>query len=214
MTDVDDLTVEQRLAVLEARLGVGVSQIAAQWAQDVSGLVVHRFPTTVGLQAWAAPNGVLAIAVDTGLVWQRRGGVWSQYTPWTGTNTGVALNFTVATQQASLLNIPADPGPRVASISCFIRVDLFANNSAVVELRFDGFAQAQFAIPRTTQLIPDGLNNTWNVSLQANSIAVPVGRVVPVAVVVGVNAPGAGVGQTYATYYQNRVDAAVFPKGN
>jgi hypothetical protein len=76
MTTIDEL--ETRLAELEARAGIGVtplaanppvtigeltdvpapgSPIASAWAQEVTNRIVHRFPTTAALNAWAAAPG-------------------------------------------------------------------------------------------------------------------------------------------------------------
>lgn len=233
IVDTADLTVEQRLALLEARLSpapqavvppitIGSltnvpapgSQIAAQWAQDASRMLVHQFATIGAIATWAAPNGSFAVALDTGVVYRRFAGAWGQYTPWTGSAAGVAVNFsTTVTQQASVLNIPIDGCTRVADISCFLRLDLFNTSSAQVELRFDGVSAATYTVPQTNISLPLGANWPWSVSLQASNITVPAGRTVPVAVVVTVAAVGGGVGSTQALAHLNRVDATVFPKG-
>ena len=230
----DGLTVEERLALLEARLApapqvvvppitvgsltnvpVPGGQIAAQWAQDVSSIALHRFASKASLDAWAAPAGAYAVTSDTSTLWRRVGGAWSQVTPWGGNAVGIALNGQNP-GTASSLNIPADPGPRVANISCFLAIDVFAGNYVMVELRFNGFAAARAYIPVTNQLaVGGGQNMSWNISLQAQALAIPANTVTPVAVVVIPNAgtTGSGIYHTTANYYENRLDCTVLPRG-
>ena len=234
MTDVARaLSVDERLALLEARLGIGVeplavvppitvgslsnvpapgAQIAAQWAQDVTGLAVHRFANVAAIvSTWAAPNGALAVALDTGVIWRRVGGAWSQFTPWSASAFGNAEN--AGTKTIAQLTIPSDPGPRVADISCFMLVDVFSGYSCYIDLRFDGVGQAQASIPTTQQLSPAGTNMQWNISLRAANVPVPPSRAIIVSTVVTPSAPNAGAYHTYLANHQNRVDAVVYPRG-
>lgn len=52
--------------------------IRSPWAQQASGYVVHPFASLAALNAnWgSAPNGSIALALDTGIVYTRRAGVW------------------------------------------------------------------------------------------------------------------------------------------
>lgn len=233
MTDLDvsKLSIEDRLALLEARLAtpfalvppitVGElldvpapgSQIAAQWAQEVSGRIIHRFANVAAVKAWAAPVGSRAVAVDTGVEYRRIGGVWNQATPWVGSNVGVALNGQNP-GTAATLNIPADDGPRFVVVSCVLKVDVFPANRVVVQLRLDGLVQAETVIPASSIAPNLGLNMEWTASMSASG-ALATGRVVPVAVVVipDAGSVGSGIYHTVATSQHNRVDALITPRG-
>ncbi len=52
--------------------------ITSPWAQQASGFVVHPFATIAAINAgWpAAPNGSVAIALDTAIIYVRRANLW------------------------------------------------------------------------------------------------------------------------------------------
>lgn len=52
--------------------------IRSPWAQQVSAYAVHPFASASALNTqWpAAPDGSMAVTTDTGIVWERRGGIW------------------------------------------------------------------------------------------------------------------------------------------
>jgi len=230
------LTVEERLALLEARLGpapqavvppitIGEltnvpapgSQIAAAWAQSVSVRVVQRFAnkSTLDSQYTTAVDGVFAVTIDKGIVYQRKAGAWCQFTPWTGSAVGVAMDGSAANvaQVISSLSIPADPANRIAQVSAFVRLDVYAANSAVVALNVNSVTVASAVIPHTITVATNGLNMDWNIALPASNILLPGGVAVPVTVTVTPDQSGAGVYHTFAAAQYNRVDATVFPKG-
>jgi len=230
VTDLAVLSVEQRLAQLEQRLGIAAplavvppitvgsltnvpvpgSQIAAQWAQDVSALAVHKFTTTALLKAWAAPQGAWAVALDTGVLWRRAGGGWAQFTPWSASVAGNALNG-VQSAVISTLQIPADPGLRVANISTCLQIDVFHDRTATLGLTAAGTEVAQAVIPRTLQLDPGSTMTRWNISLAAK-VALAVNTVAQVTLsIVIAPTPGLGTYQTYAGLSRNRLDALVVP---
>jgi hypothetical protein len=234
MTDFADLTVEQRLAILEARLGIGVnplalvppitvgeltdvpapgSQIAAQWAQEVSGRIIHRFPTKAAVDAWAAPNGSRAFQTDTSIEWRRVNGVWSQVTPWAYATVGITVNGInpIGVTLVNSLNIPADPGPRVAFISCYLRLDNYYAYVTPVNLVADGNLLGQALTskvqPDSTRLFP-----TYNIFLGGILNLRP--NVVTTVLVQVDNQSGtaASIFQTVGQPYANRIDATVFPR--
>lgn len=231
--DGSQLSIEDRLALLEARTGIAAplavvppitigsltnvpvpgSQIAAQWAQDVSSIALHRFANLATIGGWAAPNGAHAIAVDTGVEYRRIGGVWSQVTPWMGSNVGVALNGQNP-GTAATLNIPADLGVRTALVSCVLKIDCFPANKVTVQLRVDGLVQAESIIPATNIAPTGGLNVDVNIGMSAVMV-LTAGAAHPVTVVVIPDAgtTGSGIYHTLATIQHNRVDAVVTPRG-
>lgn len=232
--DGSQLSIEDRLALLEARTGIAAplavvppitigsltnvpvpgSQIAAQWAQDVSSIALHRFANLATIGGWAAPNGAHAIAVDTGVEYRRIGGVWSQVTPWMGSNAGVALNGQNP-GTASTLNIPADLGVRTALVSCVLKIDCFTFNKVVVQLRVDGGVLAESVIPANNIVPPGGnVNVDWNVGMSATVVlAANAAHAVTVVVIPDAGSTGSGIYHTLATVQHNRVDAVVTPRG-
>lgn len=231
MTDTA-LTIEERLALLEARLTpeplaivppitIGSltnvpapgSQIAAQWAQDATSLGVHRYDTKASLDALGVPiNGAYAATGD-GILWRRVSGVWGQVTPWMGSNVGVALNGQNP-GTAATLNVPADAGVRTALVSCVLKIDAFPANRVVVQLRVDGSVVAESVIPATNVAPNVGLNVDYNIGMSA-TVPLAGGAVHPVTVVVIPDAgtTNSGIYHTLATVQHNRVDAVVTPKG-
>lgn len=224
-------TIEQRLAALESLLApraatppitIGEltnvpapgSAIAAQWAQDISSRVVQRFTTTAALKAWTAPTGAFAVALDTGIVWRRAaGGGWAQFTPWTGHAAGVALNG-VQSGVASTLQIPADIGARIATVSACLQVDVFYDREVTVGMTVAGTSVAEANVPRTTIITASQVNRA-NITLVASNILLPVSTVVQVTVAIVVApTPGAGTYATFAGPVRNRVDAIVTPRGS
>jgi hypothetical protein len=229
MTDVADLTLEQRIELLEARLNplattppitIGSlnnvpapgAALQAQWAQDVTGLAVHRFANLAAINAWAsAPNGALAVAVDTSVVWRRVGGVWSQFTPWSGSAAGIVSNG--GTVVVSSLTVPSDPGPRIVHASGYLSIAIFYGAQAYIELLVDNNQVAIANIPRMTNILGTGANMPWNLQLVAGDVLAPVGRQFTVQVRVTPDQVGIGMYNTVANKLYNRVDALVTPKG-
>lgn len=229
-----DLSVEDRLTLIESRLGlvtpaavippitigsltnvpVPGSQIAAQWAQDASAMVVHKFATTAALKAWAAPTGTFAVALDTGILWRRAGGAaWAQFTPWSGHGVGVAVNG-VQSAVLSTLQIPADPGSRVANVSACLQLDVFYDRTATIGMSVAGVQVAEAVIPRTLQLDPGSTMTRWNINLSAGNIVLAVNALAQVTVAIVIApTPGAGTYQSFAGPAKNRVDALVTPRG-
>jgi len=228
---IEGLGIPQHFAAIDAKLAVpaphalvppitvGVltnvpapgSQLAAQWAQDASGMLLQRFPTTAALQAWAAPNGAYAVAVDTGIIWRRITGVWSQFSPWIGTATGVgiAANNPPGVTVVNSLNIPADPGPRTAVISCFLRIDAYYDIDITVDLFADGNLLGRSVTSRSVAS-PD-LYPTWNIGM-IGTLNLRANVVTPVQVQC-VN-PGVlgSVFMTFGQAYSNRIDVTVHPR--
>jgi len=189
------------------------SPLAAQWAQDVSSRIVQRFANKAALNTWAAPTGAHAVTLDNGVLWRRISTGWTQVTPWTGQAGGVAVNGVAATYQIASLTIPTDPGPRIAHVSCVLRVDVFSSTTAYVHLVVDGGWVGEWTIRNTVALTPDTTNMTWNVVLTA-STPLPVNKAVIVKVEMAHNGAGpAGNAITYAEAYRNRLDVLVTPRG-
>ena len=228
MTDID-LTLEERVAALEQQLATPLalvppitigelvdvpapgSQLAAQWAQEISSRIVQRFPNKAAIDTWVAPAGARAVALDTGIEWRRIGGVWSQNTPWQGGVVGVASSGGQVI--VASMNIPADPYTRMAFVSCFLKIDVFAANEVFVTLACDGTKVAEAKIPRTVNIVQaGGVNMDWNISLSGNT-PLAVNRVIPVTVTVSPDTAAVGAYHTLANNIYNRVDALVTPKG-
>lgn len=222
-------TIEERLAALEALLApraavppmtigelanvpVPGSSIASPWAQDVSSRIVQRFATTALLKAWAAPTGAFAVAIDTGIMWRRAAGGWSQFTPWSGSAAGVALNG-VQSGIASTMQIPADLGNHVAAVRAFLQIQVANTRDATIGMTVDGVDVAQAFIPQTGSLTPGGAM-FWNIALHADNIVLPVNRAVQVTVSVVISpTPGVGTYLTFAGPIRNRVGAMSYPRG-
>jgi hypothetical protein len=236
MTDTaETMTLEARVAALEARLvqplatvppiTVGAltnvpvpgSQIAAQWAQDASGMVVHRFANKAALTAWAAPNGAVAVAADTGVMWRRIGGAWSQVTPWAGSAVGLAFGVPgafapAATTQISIVTVPADPGPRVLLATCDLRIRVVKSAFCTVQLYAVGVNVATWEIQPTADTIVDSDNaRTYNVHMAVPNIALPANTAVNVQVYT--TADATKMFWTVADITLNRVGAIAAPRG-
>lgn len=220
-------TVEERLTAIEARIGatplalvppvtIGElanvpapgSQIAAQWAQDVSSRIVQRFANVAALKAWVAPNGARAVDLATGIEWQRFAGAWAQITAWQGAGTPAAGGTAPGTIVVNQLSIPADPAPRVAFVTYFVTVQKFQSAGQIyARLLIAGTPVAEAAIGQendATGLFP------YPVTLSAIQ-ALPTNTVVTVTAVV--EASYAFNWQVLATGSVNRLDAVVMPKG-
>jgi hypothetical protein len=220
-------TLEQRIAEIEARLGpapmavppmtigelvdvpVPGSAIAAAWAQEVSARVVQRFANKAALNAYAAGNGAFAVTLDNGVLWRRLTGGWSQVTPWTAqaagreTDPGGIGNANTGAIELSRVDIPADPGLRVADVSCSVRVEMSGGSSTYVGLYVDGAAAGQFAMQS---------NANWNAVLRATvPLAAGVGH--PVTVVIGHDGPTWATAHTWPDQFLNRLDVIVVPRG-
>ena len=228
----DVLTVEERLALLEARLAgpapqavvppitigsltnvpVPGGQIAAQWAQDVTSIALHRFASKASLNAWAPPNGALAVTMDNGLVFHRVTGAWAQYTPWSGSVPGIAWAAPTNVETSiAAINIPTDPGPRRASLHVALRVDILFNQVTYVRLYFDGGLQCE-AVVDTTGIANPGGFMIRHVALSAGDLSVPAGRAVGVGLTI--RATNAFSSQTYAGPVSSRLDVLVTPDGH
>lgn len=65
------------------------SQIAAQWAQEVSSRVVQRYANKVALDAWAdAPIGARAVTTNDSVEFYRVGGGWARATVFQAATVG------------------------------------------------------------------------------------------------------------------------------
>jgi hypothetical protein len=155
MSDLELLSVEDRLARLEQRLGVVAplvlvppiqigslsnvpapgAQIAAQWAQDVTGLGVHRFANVAARDAAYAPaaagNGAACITLDTQTVWISNGTTWQKLMTVGGAYYQMTMTRSVAASNTSLIgtgqfnlvptiNMPATPAGSLLDISAMV----------------------------------------------------------------------------------------------
>lgn len=227
-------TIDERVAALEARLTaitlaltppitIGEltnvpapgSQLAAQWAQDISSRVVQRFPTTAALKAWAAPTGARAIALDTGVMWERIATGWTQRTPWATSAAGVGVSQAAAAGTYTLVttNIPADPSPnRVAIVSAFVRVYKFGPSDQVVYVTHSGnnvletYQQStiDLSLASAGVLLPTYASMSGIFALPANTI-------VPIALMFLKG--GASASRIDAAANFNRLDVVVVPRG-
>jgi hypothetical protein len=231
MTDIirtSELSIEDRLDLLESRLGVAGplalvppitigsltnvptpgSQIAAQWAQDVSGIALHRFASKASLDAWAAPNGAYGVTVD-GILWRRVGGAWSRVTPWSAIVAGIATFANglgepgaggVARTLASVV-VPADPAVRLLDVSCSVRIE---NQTYLtyINLTIGAGAIAQFQ--------SQTLNGSVHCSLRATYL-LPAGAPATVGTSIQHYGPTYQTAQTYADLFLNRLDVVVGP---
>jgi hypothetical protein len=238
MTDLANLSIEDRLALLEARLGVAAplalvppitigeltdvpapgSQLAAQWAQEVSARVIHHFPSYTALAGWAtAPLGSRAITLDDSLEWRKAAAGWSQVTPWATSAPGVAVNGSINPVVTSSLNIPPDYGPRVVNLSCFVRVQVYNTVTALITLRLNGGIAAESIIPASVNLSPTGSGREWNISMSAQGLVLPINTPwvadVQISHDSGSGSTAAGAIQTRAGGPFNRIDATVMPRG-
>lgn len=234
-----DVTVEARLEALEAMVAalaveplatvppitIGEltnvpapgSQLAAQWAQDVSSRIVQRFPTTAALKAWAAPGGAYAIALDTGVLWVRLAVGWSQVTPWATSAPGVAVNGAAAAGPYTLatINIPADPfSGRIVHVSAFVRVYKYGPAPAqYVYVTHNGTNVLEAELPATNDISPGaaGLVVSSTVCL-SGVFSLPANTVVPI-VLMFMKAGSAGAAYVNAGANLNRLDVLVVPRG-
>jgi hypothetical protein len=232
VSQLELLSVEERLALLEQRLGLATpqavvppitvgsltnvpvpgSQIAAQWAQDVTGYVVHRFASKASLVAWAAAAvGAFAVQTDNGVLWRKVAGGWSQQTPWTGHALGSDWSFAdTAPRKVAAFNIPADPAPRRATLHITQRVDLVVGNTATVDLAVDGVTQTSVFVDARSDANPPSVPfHVHNAAPSAGNVSIPTGRAVEVAIWVTPSA--AFTCQVYASH--SRIDALVGPQG-
>jgi hypothetical protein len=59
------------------------SPISAQWAQEVTNRIQHRYASKAALDGWAtALVGTHAVTVNDGVVYQRVAAGWARLTPW------------------------------------------------------------------------------------------------------------------------------------
>jgi len=229
----DGLTVEERLALLEARLApapqvvvppitvgsltnvpVPGGQIAAQWAQDVSSIALHRFASKASLDAWAAPVGARAVTTDNNLEWRRVAGGWSLVTPWTAAIGGITTTAPGTTTLATI-TVPADPGPRIITASCFLRVDKYTPANVIpVNLVINESIQARTDIPKLgLDLAGGGLQVPFYVSMDATNYPAPPSGC---TVRMDITTPSAGTSGEWSLHgesYWNRLDVTVAPRG-
>jgi len=192
------LTVEERLALLEAKLNpsplalvppitVGSlsnvpapgSQLAAQWAQDASSMVVHRFASRASLDGWAAPVGALGVTTDDGVLFRRRPTYWSRVSP---PYTASAFYPAVAAypgggvwSRVLSLTIPADPAPRLVDALWHVRGNFFEPYGNYVSLVIDGVNVAQSNVP---PVIADtsGYARQWTLDPQVIGYQIPANK--------------------------------------
>jgi hypothetical protein len=235
MTDLPSpLSIEDRLALLEAKLGVGVnplalvppitigeltdvpapgSQLAAQWAQEVSARVVQRFASKAAVDAWAASNGAFAVDLSTGIYYRRVTAGWAQVTPWQGTGTPAAAIIVGNGQTlvCNTLNIPTDPGPRVATLSSFTRLEK-TNTAGVLGILYlmaNGVqsTEAQVNTVHNDVGVPWGYHNV----AQSANVEIAAGAAMQITVVVYSNIGNTVQVSGNPTF--NRLTALVNPKG-
>jgi hypothetical protein len=231
MTDTATLTaaeLEARLAELERRLGVDPaalvppitigeltnvptpgSQLAAQWAQDVSSRVIQRFPNGTALTAWAAPVGAYAEQTDTAVLWRRTAAGWSQVTPWHATAIGIAAGASTGNsgqQVLATIGVPADPGNRTVYASCFVYLETGGSYRNWIELIIDS---AQVAV---AEYPVAGQNGSHNVHLSGN-YNLPIGRAVNVVMRVSPEVGNVGSYNVRAGPQYSRLDCTVTPRG-
>lgn len=192
------------------------SQLAAQWAQDVSSRVVQRFATTAALKAWAAPVGAFAVALDTGVMWRRdTGPIWTQHSPWTATQYGVAVGMKpgAGTYPLATINVPADPSAnRVAYVTAVVRVYKFGPAAQTsIWVSVDGAVQLDYVFPTTVDLSQTAGDLLPMTASLSGRIALPAGKVVPI--VANVNLPGSNGARVDAGGPYNRLDVLVVPRG-
>lgn len=200
MTDVSALTVEERLAQIEARLGVSTtaltppitigeltdvpapgSQLAANWAQEASGRIVHRYANRSALDGWAAPAGTVAITLDDGALFRRRSSYWSRITPYTagaGLAVGTSIPANTWTTIVSL-TIPADPAPRIVDAVWHFRVLAWEPYNNQFGIFLGGVRHAYGQVP-TVPGDGSGNGRYWSFDLTAKGVAIATGVAVAV----------------------------------
>lgn len=198
MTDLSTLTIEERLARLEAGINplalvppitIGEltdvpapgSQLAANWAQEVSGRIVHRYANRSALDAWAAPNGSFAVTLDDMSLYRRKGGAWSRITPYTAkVGLSVAMSIPANTWTTILsLTIPADPAPRIADALWHFRVNAWEPFDNQFAIYFAGTRHSYGQVPK----VPGdagGSGRYWSFDLSAKNIAIPTNTAIAV----------------------------------
>jgi hypothetical protein len=138
--------------------------ITSPWAQQASGYVVHPFANFAAIGAgWAsAPNGSVAIAIDTGIIYVRRGGVWRPQTNTTvfiGSGQVADTQYTTTGIRALFTFGPGASYPYPVSVSytsiLFFGFSAGAVNATGDMLRNDTGVAAQTA-PNPVQAIAGG----------------------------------------------------------
>jgi len=176
-------------------------------------MVLHRFASKASLDGWTgAPVGAAAITTDTGIEYRRIAGGWARITPWWGAAFGVANYYVYGgTWPIATLNVPADPGPRIAQVSCVLRVDKFQPHPATfVNIMCGATNIAQTDIPPEQDTTPIAGNfHQYYVTMSA-LMQVPTAGM---AIVLQVAFTGSG-GQyvmIQGAVPQTRLDAVVLP---
>lgn len=189
MTDTSQLTIEERLARIEARLAptplvlvppitVGSlsnvpapgSQIAAQWAQDVSKLGVHRFPSTTArdavYSAAAAGEGAYCETADTDTLWRSNGTAWQRVMNIGGTYYQMTMTRSVATINTTLIgtnefnlvptiNMPAMPAGSLLDLSAMVYFSQSAVGTGGSQVNFTDSNSSVGPIIGTVMVIED-----------------------------------------------------------
>jgi hypothetical protein len=113
--------------------------VASPWAQEVSHRVVHVFASKALLDAWTtAQLGTYADAA--GIFYRKIAAGWARLTPLTMAVTGAGLTNSTA-QTIAEMTIPADPGPRFATVSFHCLVNVGGSSSGDIQLRLDAVSQ-------------------------------------------------------------------------
>jgi hypothetical protein len=193
------------------------SQIAANWAQEVSARIIHRFANKAAIDAWStAPNGARAVQLDSHVEWRRVTGGWSRVTPWTQTQAGTATPAGAATGTFTIntLAIPADLGPRSMVASCYVKVDRYTPNGTVaIRLLVNGGTVSQYDMAALKEQSPIGGGQTPDFA----SMVIAVPSIPTAAFNIDVQAIGTYINNEWsvpANPAYNRVDVCVMPRGN
>ena len=148
------------------------SQIAAQWAQDATSRIVHRFANRTALEAWAAPAGSFAVTLDDVTLFRRKGGAWSRITPYTASATGVGLAGLAANTwtQVVTLTIPTEPSARQVDATWHLRYDRWPPFAGAARILVDGGVACQWDWQAQPEVAPpDGLVRIYLANLSVRN---------------------------------------------
>ena len=173
-------TLEERIAALEQRLAavplaanppvtIGEltdvpapgSPIASQWAQEVSGRIIHRFGTVAAMNASNLGAGASARVGDVEYICVAVGS-WARTTPAAYGVAGAGGTWTTAGVVLATISIPASPIVRIASFAyhCLISsvvtggdLSVKLNGSAVLNYRASGYGQEQCTLSHQSQIL-------------------------------------------------------------
>jgi hypothetical protein len=197
------------------------SQISATFHQEVANRVVQRFTNKAALDAWTAEAGTVAIALDTGILYRRMAAGWAQITPWVGSvPDGAHVNPSdVNGVNLMTVNVPADPGVRVANVSTSVLievtpapsgtspVDRFAN--LIVYIDGTAVASGRADVREVTNRLDAGSWAGRFVTVTASAV-LAVNRVISVSVYLAAGGPYIARNPSGTT---TRLDVLVVPKG-